>query len=175
MPGSRKSEIQKLLPVFKELIKNIPNKEHILIIPAGFDRKFIDEVYGDISGFKISNNTHKTLFESEFAFICSGTATLEAAIIGTPFTLAYIAKPLDYFIGKKLVKVPFIGLANIFFNKMREDALHKEFLQENVTVENLLNEYNSLNREIFLTNSSKLRDYLQNGSSKKVACIIEDK
>jgi len=175
MPGSRKSEIQKLLPVFKELIKNIPNKEHILIIPAGFDRKFIDEVYGDISGFKISNNTHKTLFESEFAFICSGTATLEAAIIGTPFTLAYIAKPLDYFIGKKLVKVPFIGLANIFFNKMGEDVLHKEFLQENVTVENLLNEYNSLNREIFLTNSSKLRDYLQNGSSKKVACIIEDK
>ncbi|MGE3592158.1 MAG: lipid-A-disaccharide synthase, partial [Arcobacter sp.] len=99
MPGSRKTEITNLMPIFKELVKKIPNKEYILIIPAKFEENYIKKIYGDISEFSISRNTHETLKEAEYAFICSGTATLEAALIGTPFTLSYIAKKFDFFIG----------------------------------------------------------------------------
>ena len=174
MPGSRKTEITNLMPIFRELIKKIPKKEYVLIIPAKFDDAYIKKIYGDISEFTISKNTHEALIDSEYAFICSGTATLEAALIGTPFTLSYIAKKFDFFIGKLFVKLNYIGLANIFFEKMGKSALHSEFLQENVTVDNLLNDYNNLDKKSFFNNSKLLRDYLKNGSSQNVAKIIQN-
>ena len=174
MPGSRKTEISNLMPIFKELIKKIPNKEYILIIPAKFDEEYIKKIYGDISTFTISKNTHEALKDSEYAFICSGTATLEAALIGTPFTLSYIAKKFDFFIGKMFVKLNFVGLANIFFEKMGKPALHSEFLQEDVSLKNLLNDYENMNRRLFFENSKLLRDYLRNGSSQNVSKIIQN-
>ena len=174
MPGSRKTEITNLMPIFRELINKIPNKEYVLIIPAKFDDAYIKKIYGDISEFTISKNTHEALIDSEYAFICSGTATLEAALIGTPFTLSYIAKKFDFFIGKLFVKLNYIGLANIFFEKMGKSALHSEFLQENVTVDNLLNDYNNLDKKSFFNNSKLLREYLKHGSSENVARIIKN-
>ncbi len=174
MPGSRKTEITNLMPIFRELSRKIPNKEYILIIPAKFDDEYIKKVYGDISNFTISKNTHETLIESEYAFICSGTATLEAALIGTPFTLSYIAKKFDFFIGKMFVKLNYVGLANIFFEKMGRTQLHSEFLQDKVSVENLLNDYKNMNKELFFINSQILREYLKNGSSQNVAKIIQN-
>ena len=174
MPGSRKTEISNLMPIFKELIKKIPNKEYILIIPAKFDEEYIKKIYGDISTFTISKNTHEALKDSEYAFICSGTATLEAALIGTPFTLSYIAKKIDYFIGRMFVKLNHVGLANIFFEKMGKTALHSEFLQENVSLDNLLNDYENMDKKLFFENSRLLRDYLKNGSSQNVAKIIQN-
>ena len=131
-------------------------------------------MYGDISGFTISKDTHKTLEDVDFAFICSGTATLEAGLIGTPFVLNYIAKPLDYFIAKNLVKIKYIGLANIFFQQMNLEPLHKEFIQEEVTIDNLFNEYTNMNINKFLENSKILREYLKHGSSSNVASIIQN-
>jgi len=174
MPGSRKTEIKNHMPVFKELAKKIPNKEHILIIPSKFDDEYIAKNYGDISDFTISRDAHKTLQEAEYAFICSGTATLEAALIGTPFTLSYVAKKLDYMIGKTFVKLNYIGLANIFFEKMGKEQIHTEFLQEEVSAQNLLNDYKNMDKKLFFENSKILRDYLQNGSSKNVASIIQN-
>ena len=171
MPGSRRGEITKLLPIYKVLAKQI-DKEAVLIIPLNFTDEYIDELYGDISNFTISRDTHKTLEEVDFAFICSGTATLEAALIGTPFLLSYIAKPLDYYIVKSLIKIKYLGLANIFFEKMGKKPIHAEFIQKDVTIKNLLQEYNTLNREKFLENSKILRDYLQHGSSKNVAQLF---
>lgn len=174
MPGSRRTEIQNLMPIYKELVKRIPNKEHILIIPSKFDDEYIKKVYGDISEFNISKTAYETLREAEYGFICSGTATLEATIIGTPFTLAYIAKKLDYFIGRTFVKLPFVGLANIFFQQMNKEPLHSEFLQEDVTVEALLNDYNNMDKKAFFDNAQILREYLKHGSSSKVAQIIQN-
>ncbi len=174
MPGSRKTEIINHMDVFRELTKQIKNKEHILIIPSKFDQAYIKKFYGDISAFTISNDAHQILKETEFGFICSGTATLEASIIGTPFVMSYVAKKLDYFIGRFFVKLPYIGLANIFFHKMGQEPIHKEYFQEEVNVKNLLNEYRTMNRTNYLKNSQTLRDYLQYGSSKNIAKIIQN-
>jgi len=174
MPGSRKTEIKNHMPVFKELAQKFKDKNLVLIIPAKFDEAFIEKTYGDLSDFTISKDSHKALQESEFAFICSGTATLEAALIGTPFVLSYIAKSFDYFIGSKIVNIPYIGLANIFFDRMGKPTIHKELFQEKVTADSLYEEYELMDREKFFQNSQLLRDYLQNGSSSKVAQIIQD-
>jgi len=178
MPGSRKGEIKKLMPIFIELLHTLREKklniEATIIIPKHFSEADIQELYGNLSGFKIAHDAYKTLFEADFAFICSGTATLEASLIGIPFILTYIAKPLDYFIASKLVKLSHIGLSNIMFSQFNDRELHPEFIQEDVTVENLLKSYKEYDRGKFLNDSKALRDYLQHGSSKTVAKIIED-
>lgn len=176
MPGSRRSEIKRLMPVFRQVSQEIgTSKKHILVIPKNFLSQNINDIYGDISSFEISFEAHQKLYSCEFAFICSGTATLEAALIGTPFTLAYIAKKVDFFIGKHVIKIDKIGLANIFFDKMDKSVLHNELLQEDVTVSNLLFEYNNKDSNRFLEKSFQLRNYLSHGSSKVVANLIENK
>ena len=172
MPGSRKGEISKLMPNYRELRKSL-NAKAIIIIPKIFNAQEITEHYGDLSTFDIKHNAHEELLLADFAFICSGTATLEAAIIGVPFILSYIAKPFDYFIAKNLVKIKHVGLSNIMFLKHCKREIHPEFIQEDVTVENLLKSFKEYNRDNFLQDSQELRAYLQSGSSKNVARIIE--
>ncbi|SHO80423.1 Lipid-A-disaccharide synthase [hydrothermal vent metagenome] len=173
MPGSRRGEIKYLFPIYRELVKILPNlKEAILIVPATFSLEQIDELYGDTSSFIISRDTHKSLYKSDFAFICSGTATLEASLIGTPFILSYIAKKLDYFIAKNILKIKEIGLANIILRHHNNRVLHKELIQSDVNIENLLYEYNNMNREKFLEGTKILKSYLKRGSSKFVGEYI---
>jgi lipid-A-disaccharide synthase len=173
MPGSRKGEIKKLMPIYRELINKI-DAHATLIIPKHFNQQERDELYGDLTGISISHEPHATLYNSDFAFVCSGTATLEASLIGVPFILTYIAKGVDYFIGSRLVKIAYVGLGNIMFDKLHARALHPEFLQEDVTVGNLMQAYKNYDREKFLEDSKSLRTYLQHGSSKRVAQMIEE-
>ena len=174
LPGSRSGEIKRLMPIFKEVAKEITAKK-LLVVPKFFDEKRIEELYGDISEFEVSFDTHKALSSSDFAFICSGTATLESAIIGTPFVLAYKAREIDFFIGSKLVKLPYVGLANILLDFENKPALHKEFLQKDVTVENLLEEFRSFDKEKFLKGSQEIKDILKHGSSKQMIKEIQCK
>jgi lipid-A-disaccharide synthase len=164
------------MPVFHEMLKKLDNNiEATVVIPKHFTKEDVNELYGNLTGFKTAYNAHKTLYSADFAFICSGTATLEAALIGTPFVLSYIAKPLDYFIVSKLVKLSYAGLGNIMFTQFNEGILHPELIQKEVTVANLLREYKALDRDRFLEDSKHLRAYLKQGSSKTVASIIEDR
>ena len=173
MPGSRKSEITKLLPIFKEVRQKLSDKRAILIVPKTFSNEKIKELYGDISAFEIEKETHTALAKSEFAFICSGTATLESALIGTPFTLSYIAKKVDFFIGTKILGITQVGLANIILTHYNNTTLHNELLQEEVNVENLLKEYYETDRSIFAQKAHELKAYLAHGSSQNVANIIQ--
>ncbi len=166
MPGSRKSEIKRLMPIFREVAKNL-NKKATLAVPKHLKNSL--EIYGDIRGFKIEYDSKKALQEADFAFICSGTATLEAAIMGTPFILVYKAKSFDYFIAKMLVKLNFIGLANIFFEKMGKEPMHPEFIQEEANAKNLLQSFKTFDTQKFVENTKILREYLKQGSAKEVA------
>jgi len=173
MPGSRKSEISRLLPVFKEVVEKLKTKKALLIIPKSFSDEKINTLYGDISEFLIERDTHVALKKSEFAFICSGTATLEAALIGTPFTLAYIAKKVDFFIGTKILGIKQVGLANIILTHHNNSTLHNELLQEDVTVENLLKEYHEIDQTIFAIKAQELKNYLGHGSAKNIIKVLK--
>ena len=173
MPGSRKAEISRLMPVFLELREKLGDEiRPLLVIPPSFSQEKIDELYTGNKEFEIVRNSHEALRRSEFAFICSGTATLEAALIGTPFTLAYIAKKIDYFIAFKVLGITQIGLANIILSHYNHTTLHNELLQEEVTVDNLLEEYYNTDRKKFAAKAKELREYLGHGSSKNVADIL---
>lgn len=171
LPGSRKSEIKALMPLYRELAQKI-DKKNILVIPAHLSDEEIEALYGDISGFIVSKNTYEAFLKSEFAFVCSGTATLEAALIGVPFVLAYKAKWLDYMIAKRFVKLLHVGLANIIFDFEQLPPLHVELLQHEVTVENLINAYENTNRETFFEAALALRAILKHGSTEAMIKIM---
>ena len=172
LPGSRRSEISRLMPVYRELAKKIDAKRLLVVPPFLLDK--VGEIYGDVSDFDIVSNTPDALCESDFAFVCSGTATLEAALIGTPFVLAYKAKAIDVFIARKFVKIKHAGLANIMFDFMGKEPLHEEFIQEFATAENLLRAYKSCDRQKFLKGCDELRAYLGHGSGKNVVKILKN-
>ena len=171
MPGSRRAEISRLMPIFRALAPKFENSERVLIVPPHLmDQK--DEIYGSLDGFSIANDTPATLKDCDFAFICSGTATLEAALIGTPFVLCYKARAFDVWLARKLVKLKHVGLANIIFDFLGEEPLHEELLQSEVSAQNLLAAYERCDAAKFKLASKKLRDYLKLGSSENVAKIL---
>ncbi len=174
MPGSRRAEITRLMPIYRELLTQI-NAHALLVIPEFFTPEQVQELYGDISGFEITHEAHQAMANADFGFICSGTATLEASLIGLPFILVFIAKEIDYFIGMKLLDLPYYGLGNLMFNDYASRTLHPEFIQDDVTTENLLNAYNAFDRKKFFEDAQSLRSYLKHGSSKRVAEIISTK
>jgi len=175
LPGSRKSEITRLMPVFKETVKQLGNQRKLLVIPEFIDKNRIEEWYGDISSFEVVQDTHKAVAQSHFAFVCSGTATLETALIGTPFVLVYKARPLDYKIGRFFVKLPHVGLANIIMDFEKRSPVHPELFQEDVNSNNLLRFYEKMDRDNFEKKSEELREILKTGSAKRVAeMVLED-
>jgi lipid-A-disaccharide synthase len=174
MPGSRKGEIKKLMPVFYEVKKRLNlDIKSTIVIPEFFTHNDIKELYGDLESFDIEHNTYEVLNRADFGFICSGTATLEASLIGIPFILTYIAKKIDYAIASRLVKLNYLGLANIMLEKKNGSFIHPELIQDEVTVENIMKLYENFDRSEFLEKSKELRGYLSHGSAKNVAKIIQ--
>jgi lipid-A-disaccharide synthase len=172
LPGSRRSEIVSLMPHYRELRKRLDIKEALLVIPEYFCEEEISSLYGDLSAFKISHDAKTALYRSDFAFICSGTATLESALTGTPFVLSYIAKKFDYMIASRVVKLEYIGLANIFSSHFQGRSMHPELIQERVDAKNLLEAYEKMDTVRFAADVKALRNYLEHGSARRVAEII---
>jgi len=171
LPGSRRGEVKRLMPIFRELAKRIEGRK-VLLIPPFLKGEDIGELYGDIEDFDISYVMQETLAHSDFAFICSGTATLEASIIGTPFVLVYKARAIDFRIAKTFVKLPYVGLANLILHFAGREPLHPEFFQEEVNVQNLLNSYQDIDKMKFAKASYDLREILKYGSAKNVANLL---
>ncbi|TLD84036.1 lipid-A-disaccharide synthase [Helicobacter sp. MIT 11-5569] len=187
MPGSRKAEIQALFPIFQSLAKILKEngKIPILIAPKSFENKNLNAIYGDFSDFEMVFDTYSGLKDCSFAFVCSGTATLESTLLGIPTILAYKTRMLDYYIAKSLVKLNFIGLANIFLEfslyktpknnpNPKIPPIHPEFLQNLVTPQNLLKAYENYDYTRFFEGKTKLVEYLQQGSAKTCAQNLEN-
>lgn len=179
MPGSRISEIERIFPIFREakdVLKKLDSTLTFnLVVPKVFKDSDLIAIYKNLCDFNVIFDSHKSLYESKFAFICSGTATLECAIIGTPFVLGYKAKKIDALIVKKFLNIKYVGLANILYQKINPDSLfHDELLQDELNVDNLIKAYHSSNNDDFIYKSKQIRDYLQHGSLNKMCDIVLD-
>ncbi len=139
LPGSRKAEIQRLLPIQLEAARLLwqkdSNLEFILPLAESLSDADIDPYLAncDIPLSVIKNNRYAAMKSCNSLIATSGTVTLEAALLGIPMVIAYKGSPVSYYIAKKLVKVDYIGLCNIVAGK----SIVNEYLQELATPENL--------------------------------------
>jgi len=171
LAGSRKSEVRSLMQVYHEL-RQKHKEEAILVIPPLFSDEEIADLYGDISAYTVIKNTHEALMLADFAYVCSGTATLECSLIGTPMVLVYKTNKLEYWIGRKFVKLKHVGLANIVYDFQDKEEMHIELLQDEVNVETMYKVYKTIDKARFLQRSIELREELGASRLKDVAEII---
>lgn len=176
LPGSRKQEIKQMLPVFLSTIK----KYNVQAVIAG-SSNIPESMYLDIireSGISennvqlVFNKMYSILRKSEFAFVTSGTATLETALWNVPQIVAYKGNPLSYYIAKKIITLPFISLVNIILNR----KLVEELIQDNLTSETLSQSYvdMQLQREKILEGYATLKKLLgTQGASDRAAAEIK--
>jgi lipid-A-disaccharide synthase len=103
----------------------------LLGLADGADRPAVEAVLGraGVSVEVIEGRTAEVMRAADFLLAVSGTVTLEAAILGTPMLITYRVAPLTYWIGRLLVRVPYIGLPNL----VAEKAIVPEILQDDAT------------------------------------------
>ncbi|WP_428897158.1 lipid-A-disaccharide synthase [Parelusimicrobium proximum] len=140
LPGSRPHEIKSLVPVFyktfKELEKKIPSLQAYLFAVPETETETYQALLGE-EGAKevriIREDDYKFRSQMDFLFTCSGTATLENAILGVPQFVAYKLSYLTYHIAKMIIKVPFISLVNILAGK----KVVNEYIQNDMDPEDM--------------------------------------
>ena len=141
LPGSRKQEIMKKLPVMLEVSRSFPGYQFFVAKAPGVEETFYDELLKSYSNVSyVSNQTYNLLMQAKAALVTSGTATLETALFGVPEVVCYKGSYLSYQIGRRLVKVKYISLVNLIMDKL----VVKELIQDDMTVENLKHELQEL-------------------------------
>jgi lipid-A-disaccharide synthase len=142
LPGSRINEISKLLPVMLDaaaaLAKDIPDIHFLMPLAPTIRSHQIDHYLRgrELSLTVVENNTHEVIQVCEMMIAASGTVTLEAAILGTPLVVVYKVNPLTYWLGKRLIKVQHVALANI----VAGEAVAPELIQHEANPEHIARE-----------------------------------
>ena len=126
LPGSRLEELRRHLPVMLQAAEgirtSIPEVRFVVALadPLPFEEAeaIIQDFRFQISDFRfpiaiVRGRTYKVMRASDLLIVASGTATLEAALLQAPMIIIYRLAPLSFFLGKLLVKAPFIGMANL--------------------------------------------------------------
>jgi lipid-A-disaccharide synthase len=140
LPGSRKMELDKILPSMLAAAKNFISDYQIVIAGASN----LPSAY--YTNFDIGNNkiifakTYDILANAEMAMVTSGTATLETALFKVPQVVCYRANGISVFIARMLVDIKFISLVNLIM----DDKIVAELIQEECTPENITSELNAI-------------------------------
>ena len=141
LPGSRKQEILKKLPIMLQVAKNYPEYTFVVAKAPGLEESFYDELlspYKNVSS--VVNKTYELLSQSKAALVTSGTATLETALFNVPEVICYKGNSISYQIAKRLVKIKYICLVNLIMDK----EVVKELIQDDLTVTNIKTELDKI-------------------------------
>lgn len=141
LPGSRKQEIIKKLPIMLEASKNFADHHFVVARAPGVEEEFYKTLLEPFPNFStVQNKTYQLLSEAHAALVTSGTATLETALFGVPQVVCYKGNALSYQIAKRLVTIKYICLVNLIMDK----EVVKELIQDELTPENITRELQAI-------------------------------
>lgn len=157
LPGSRRQEIMKKLPVMLGVAAKFPEYRFVVAKAPGVENDFYNELlknYSNVSS--VSGQTYELLMRAKAAMVTSGTATLETALFGVPQVVCYKGSAVSYQIAKRVIRVNYISLVNLIMNK----PVVKELIQDDLNVKNLAYELKEI-----LTNEERIsaikKDYAE--------------
>jgi len=131
MPGSRVKEVRMNLPTILESASQLgPNYEFLLPVAPTLDRAFLLSLTGQ-QKISLVPDALPALWHSRAGIVASGTATVEAAMMNTPFVMVYRVSPLTYMLGKPRVKVPRFAMVNLIAG----EEVVPELVQQDFTAE----------------------------------------
>jgi lipid-A-disaccharide synthase len=134
MPGSRVKEVRMNLPTILEAVAQLGNA-HEFLLPAAptLDRSFLQRLIGQ-HNITLVPESLPALWHSRVGIVASGTATVEAAMMRTPFVMVYRVSPLTYLLGKPRVKVPRFAMVNLIAG----EQVVPELVQHDFTAQNVV-------------------------------------
>ncbi len=181
LPGSRDSEMKRLLPVVEGVVdlfrRDDSGYQFIMPIALSIDRdKYSKQLNGlAYKGVKlVRGDAVKVLSSSDLALVASGTAALQAALLEIPLVVMYKMFPLSFWLGKMIIDVKFINLVNI----MMDEEIIKEMLQGKANPGDIYNELKRAasddnTRQWMIDNFRKVRGLFANkNASERVSIII---
>lgn len=152
LPGSRKQEIEKYLPVIYEVLINpkVKNEKFIMKLADKSHIKYIDEMdkkfnmnFRSLKNLEISfEKVENFRDECKYCIATSGTVTFEMALMGLPVIVVYKTSKINAFIARKIVKIKYITLTNL--NAKKE--IFKELLQEDFSSQKILDEMETMEK-----------------------------
>jgi lipid-A-disaccharide synthase len=143
LPGSRIQPIQRILPVFldaaERIIHSFPELKIEIPVPNAQIKECVEKIISAKPHLEnqilIPVNADKV--KARAALMSSGTMSFTCALAGLPGVIAYKAHPLTYWLGRLLIKVPYLGMANLL---LPDNPPYQEFIQFEATAENLSKE-----------------------------------
>lgn len=174
LPGSRRQEIKKKLPIMLEAAKSSDQFQVVVAGAPNLPSSFYLEIAGTQAMHWISNRTYDILHHAEVAMVTSGTATLETALFKVPQVVCYKGSVISYQIAKRLVKVDYIALVNLIMDR----PVVKELIQQDLTPKNLVTELQKISsqskeRKEMISSYDELEKILGGGgASLKVAELL---
>ena len=176
LPGSRESEISQLMPVYIEAAKKLfqINPNSYFLIPAA--NKKLAEIIKLTKGiedipFKLSiDSAQDFLSLSSISIVTSGTASLEAAVLGSVPIICYKTNTINYAILSRLVKTPFVGLPNLLL----QEHVFPELIQNNLTPDLIVRSFSNISSEPeqYRTYLSKINDSMRGKGFEAAANAI---
>ncbi len=179
LPGSRKKEVERLLPPLLEasrlLFDEIPELQFVIPLAHGIslngvlERKSLPFPLKVVEGW-----TYDVMNLSELLITASGTATLEGAILGKPMVILYKLSRLSYWVGRMLIQVDHIGLVNL----VAEKEIVPELIQDEVNPKRIAEEaFRILKDPIYRKKMVELIMEVRNrlgesGASRRAAGIV---
>jgi lipid-A-disaccharide synthase len=152
MPGSRRKEVRMNLPTMLEAAGKLGDSYEFLLpvartLDASFLRELIEaaptetrQAASQQGSLHLVPEALPALHHSRAGIIASGTATVETALMGTPFVMVYRVSRLTYAMGKPRVKVPYFAMVNL----IAEEEIVPELVQDKFTAENIVTEMNKI-------------------------------
>ncbi|MGO9126498.1 MAG: lipid-A-disaccharide synthase [Terriglobales bacterium] len=137
MPGSRVKEVRMNLPVILESAARLgPAYEFLLPVAPTLDRAWLEGLIGKSVPLRLVPEALPALAHSRAGIIASGTATVEAALMGTPFVMVYRVSPMTYLLGRSRVKVQHFAMVNLIAGKeIVPELVQQDFTAEKVAAE----------------------------------------
>ena len=176
LPGSRKQEIVKMLPIMLSVTPHFPNYTFMVAQAPGQDAPFYNRfLMGYANVTLIKNSTYDLLSIADAALVTSGTATLETALFKVPEVVCYKTSKFSYQIAKWLVKIKFISLVNLIMDK----EIVQEIIQENLTEQHLTTALrniteNEAKRKEVMDNYQMLHTLLAAGGGEASAKVAQE-
>jgi len=156
LPGSRKHEVERIFPAAIEAAMKLSREFNLQVIVAGtsgIDEKLYKNISSSDDYKLVKDHNYELMRYSKFGIIKSGTSTLEAGLFGLPMVIVYKTSLLTYFIGKNLVNLKNIGMANIISG----ENVVPELIQDKVNPDSIYNESKKILSNSDLYNSIRNR------------------
>ena len=140
LPGSRKQEIENILFIMLSVLPAFREYQFVVAAVTNLSRDYYENFNRDANIRIVYDQTYDLLANSEAALVTSGTATLETALFNVPQVVCYSTSFISYWIGRALIKVPYISLVNLIAGK----AVVTELIQNDLTGRNIIAELKKL-------------------------------